>query len=147
MDVTSKIELLTPMYSTIIGKSPSVGGGLSPNAHLSLIRASSRQTTMPTNRSTAETRENVFLKRRRGSLYNATKVTPLETDMGNESKEKLIPPPRHDDKRITAPWSEIEYCLLNVWSLQDGKLISHTHTHAHTNKKTYVKRNFSIVCA
>ena len=33
---------------------PSVGGGLSPNAHLSLIRASAGQTTMPTNRSTAE---------------------------------------------------------------------------------------------
>ena len=84
---------------------PSVGGGLSPNAHLSLIRASAGQTTMPTNRSTAEMNikntEKCFSEATKG--ISATKVTPLETDMGNESKEKLIPPPRHDDKRITAP--------------------------------------------
>ena len=42
-------------------------------------------------------KRHVFLKRRRGSLYNATKVTPLRTDIRNESREKDIPLPRQID--------------------------------------------------
>ena len=89
------------MYTIILGKSPSVGEKYSPNVHLSLITASAGQTAMPTNRSIAainvKNTENVFLKRRRGSLYNATNVTSLKTDIRNESREKDIPLPRQID--------------------------------------------------
>jgi len=75
--------------------SPSSGTSSSPNAHKNRITASPEQTIMPTNRSIAAMKTKnttkAFLKRRRGFLYNAIKMTAFGSDIENERNKKSIP--------------------------------------------------------